>query len=53
MTLKEKVTPGTIVGKSMSSLALDELTEAEVKSYNAYVWSWGRNQYGELSLGIA
>jgi alpha-tubulin suppressor-like RCC1 family protein len=47
-----KITAGTIVGKQQTNLILDELSEVEIRETQAYVWGWGKNKYGELSIGV-
>jgi hypothetical protein len=44
--------PGTIVMRPRPPPGLDEIDETDMRKKSAYVWSWGKNKYGELSLGV-
>jgi len=51
MISKQKLA-GTIVTKQSNMSSLDEMDEFQIEQSNAYVWAWGKNKYGELSLGV-
>lgn len=53
--MSRKETPktgGTITIKNLNSLALNEISEEDLKANSLYVWAWGKNNNGELSFGI-